>query len=173
MPFSQTHSRAVWFQTNVYYISSFGTSINNAEIQVCCFQGFPTSNRMQNLWLERQASISSWQNYVDKVYGFFHSNLWNKIYTPKSFGGLGIKKTRDMNLALISKLGWMMTSSTQRPWITCLRAKYLKNFEFLQVDRRSSSSWIWKGLLKSRFIISQGRCFLVGTGDTIRTWLDP
>lgn len=38
---------------------------------------------------------------------------------------------------------------------------------------KASSSWIWKGLLKSHSIISQGRCFLVENGESIRTWLDP
>lgn len=66
-----------------------------------------------------------------------------------------------------------MTSSSHRPWVNCLRAKYLKNTKFMHVDRTASSSCIWKGLLTSRSTISQGRCFLVGTGETIRTWLDP
>lgn len=80
---------------------------------------------------------------------------------------------KDLNLALISKLGWMMLSPTPRPWVKYLSAKYLKHFQFLHVEPRVSSSWAWKGILKSRPFIAQGRCFLVGNGDTIRTWMDP
>ncbi|KAB1205045.1 hypothetical protein CJ030_MR7G016689 [Morella rubra] len=60
-----------------------------------------------------------------------------------------------------------------RPWVKCLRAKYLKNSEFMRVERKASSFWIWQGILKSRLSISQGRCFLVGTGENNRTWVDP
>lgn len=86
---------------------------------------------------------------------------------------MGIKTMQDINLALISKMGWLMTSSRHRPWVNCLQAIYLTNSEFMQLERKASSSRIWKGLLKSRSIISQGRCFLVGNGESIRTWLDP
>lgn len=69
---------------------------------------------------------------------------WNKICTPKAQGGMSLKpvEVEEMNLALLSKIGWMMTSHSQRPWVKCLQVEYFRNSEFMQVERTSSSSWI-------------------------------
>lgn len=42
----------------------------------------------------------------------------------------------------------------------------------MHVERHISSSWIWKEILKSCSFLSQRHCFLVGSGETIRTWQD-
>lgn len=65
-------------------------------------------------------------------------------------GGLGICLMAKTNLALLSKLAWMMTTSNQHPLDRCLKSKYLKRTEFLQPESKSPSSWFWKGLLKVR-----------------------
>lgn len=79
---------------------------------------------------------------------------WDKICTPRSAGGMGFRKMGEMNLALISKLAWMMSTSSPRPRVTCLKAKYLRNTDFLGVLRSPSASG-------------------VGSGHSIRTWTDP
>lgn len=95
-----------------------------------------------------------WWGY--KLDGKQHLSLqsWNQICTPKSEGGMGIKKVQGMNLAFLSKLGWQMLSPHPRPWVKCLSAKYLQYSKFLQVECHAASSWIWKGILKSRLLIS-------------------
>lgn len=79
----------------------------------------------------------------------------------------------ETNMAPLSKMVWMMTTSSQHPWVKFLQAKYLKRTEFLQAERKASASWVWKDLLKSRPLINKGRCFLISTGDKVRTWIDP
>lgn len=96
-----------------------------------------------------------------------------KICRPTHDGGIGIRLMKDSNLALLSKVAWLMSLSSPRPWVHCLKAKYLRNTALFTAESKPSSSWFWKGLLKSRPLISRGRCFLVANGSSICTWTDP
>lgn len=49
------------------------------------------------------------------------------ICRMKSQGGLGIKKARDQNLALLTKLEWNLLSNKGDMWCDMLKAKYLRN----------------------------------------------
>ena len=50
---------------------------------------------------------------------------WDSICLPKDLGGLGIRKMREVNLALLSKLGWKLLCNTDSMWVAQLRGKYL------------------------------------------------
>lgn len=43
-----------------------------------------------------------------------HLINWNKVCTGKSFGGLGIRKARNSNLALLAKLGWKIINQEDK-----------------------------------------------------------
>lgn len=75
----------------------------------------------------------------------------------------------DFNMALVSKLAWMMSILAPRPWVRVLEARYLKRSVFLQAERTQLASGLWKGLLRARSTIEQGRYFLVGSGSSVRT----
>lgn len=112
-----------------------------------------------------------WSGYKKDSLRNLSLHYWSKICSPRSGGGMGIKLIYEMNLTLLSKLGWMLTTSNQCPWVKCLQAKYLKRIDFMQVEWKASFSWIWNGLLQSRPIITQARCYLVveplGPGPSI------
>ena len=59
---------------------------------------------------------------------------WNSICTPIAFGGLGIRKMRDVNLAIISKLGWKLLTSSESLWASQLSSKYLQTETFLSLS---------------------------------------
>lgn len=46
----------------------------------------------------------------DKDSRFIPWNAWDKLCCPKKQGGLGFKKAKDVNLALLAKLAWMVVS---------------------------------------------------------------
>jgi hypothetical protein len=48
-----------------------------------------------------------------------------------SFGGLGFRKMKDVNLALVSKLGWKLHTRSESMWVSQLSGKYLLSGSFL------------------------------------------
>lgn len=105
-----------------------------------------------------------WWGYKEGKQHNLSLQSWNKICLPKSLGGIGIRKMGEVKMALLSKMGWLLTTSSSRPWVHSLKAKYLRQSHFLQVDRKCSDFWFWKCILKSRPVLNQGRCFVVSTG---------
>ncbi|XP_060972269.1 uncharacterized protein LOC133038200 [Cannabis sativa] len=51
----------------------------------------------------------------------------NELCQPKRCGGLGFRRLKDMNLALLAKLCWMVMEEKDKPWVKLLRGKYCKH----------------------------------------------
>ena len=91
----------------------------------------------------------------DFFWGFIDSGhhmypkAWDSLCKPKSAGGLGFRRAHDINNALISKLGWIIASSADKPWANLLQSKYLRGRPFLTSTLQQNSSYIWKGIHKS------------------------
>lgn len=101
---------------------------------------------------------------------FWALKAWSSICIPTSKGGLGFRCFKNINLALIPKLGWKLASGDNSLWATILKPKYLHSksfFFFEQLKKKSffeckptkTSSSVWKGILISRNILLRGACF--------------
>jgi hypothetical protein len=95
---------------------------------------------------------------------------WNSICTPKVLGGLGIIKMKEVNLALISKLGWKLLTGSESPWVSQLSGKYLQTGSLISPSSLSSSSWLWKGILKSKPILPLCACHRIHSFSTLSVW---
>ncbi|KAG7551702.1 Ribonuclease H domain [Arabidopsis thaliana x Arabidopsis arenosa] len=104
-----------------------------------------------------------------------HLLSWKKICKPKSAGGLGLRKARVMNRALISKVGWRLLNNVDGLWARVLRSKYkvgeIQDRAWLTPKGTWSSTWrsICVGLRK---VISGGVSWVPGDGQQTRFWLD-
>ncbi|GMY38077.1 uncharacterized mitochondrial protein AtMg00310-like, partial [Fagus crenata] len=98
---------------------------------------------------------------------------WKSICQPKSYGGLGLRRSLDTNHALISKMGWSLATNENKTWVSLLKAKYLKGIPFMQISPSLNSSWLWKEILKSRSILSKGLCMKIGDGQHTPIWDTP
>lgn len=49
---------------------------------------------------------------------------WDNMCKPKSYGGLGLRKNKLNNLALVSKLGWRIVNENKPLWVKVLKHKY-------------------------------------------------
>jgi hypothetical protein len=56
---------------------------------------------------------------------------WGSLCKPKEMGGLGLRRMREVNLALISKLGWNLLNNIDLMWVSQLHCKYLSSSSFL------------------------------------------
>jgi hypothetical protein len=98
---------------------------------------------------------------------------WKSICSPKSLGGLGIRSMEALNSSLLAKLGWRMLSSSSLLWVDTLKAKYLRNYSFLEAPFKSDASWIWKGILKHRKVVMNGACRAISSGLNLNVWSSP
>lgn len=101
-----------------------------------------------------------------------HLVNWHRVCKSKDKGGLGLKKAKVQNLALLSKLGWHMHNGKSNLWTSVLHSKYLKKHNFSECPPKSASSHIWKGILHTRPLLEKGIKWIIGDGEYVSSWKD-
>ncbi|XP_060959386.1 uncharacterized protein LOC133030607 [Cannabis sativa] len=102
-----------------------------------------------------------------------HLKAWDKICLPKSLGGLGFRKTKEMNQAFLAKWGWNILTGNKSLCSQVLIAKYLRGKDFLSCRYKDSDSWFWKSVVKANSILKKGACKLIANGESTEIWSDP
>ena len=72
---------------------------------------------------------------------------WDTICKPKTFGGLGLRKSGVVNTVFLAKLGWKYLTQPDNFWVR-QRAKYGPLEQFFSASSKSFHSWVWKCLLR-------------------------
>ena len=62
-----------------------------------------------------------WYSICSEVY----SVNWETVTTPKTLGGLGIRKTVDVNAIAMVGLCWRIMQEEEKPWVKILNHKYV------------------------------------------------
>ena len=84
----------------------------------------------------------------------YHLVSWDLVCLPKCYGGLGIRKIRHLNNALLAKHIWRIFQST-RVWRDILIEKYLRrqSLNFLLAKTKiPQGSYLWNNILKAKFV---------------------
>ena len=97
---------------------------------------------------------------------------WQRLCKPKGEGGLGFKDLYAINLALLAKQAWRLLQQPSSLVARIFKARYYPNNEFLQAPVKPYSSYCWRSVASSRFIILQGARWRAGDGLQIRIWGD-
>lgn len=53
-----------------------------------------------------------------------HLVNWDTVAQPRHVGGLGLRKARDHNIALLGKNVWQIINGEGKPWVSLVREKY-------------------------------------------------
>lgn len=101
---------------------------------------------------------------------------WNSICTPKQNGGLGIRKTTNINIWLMTKLAWKVMTSDGKILIQLIKGKYLWGRSILDTRMlKSLGSWVWSGIRNSLQILNEGNYYKIGEKSNIsirgKPWL--
>ena len=82
----------------------------------------------------------------------YHLVAWDNVWLPKCYGGLGIRKIKHLNNALLEKQIWC-TFHSSREWRVIMVENYLRRqslrFMFSE-DDIPHASFIWNGILKEK-----------------------
>ena len=97
---------------------------------------------------------------------------WDDICKPCDKGGLGIRKTENMNKALQMKLLWKILAELENIWVRIIQERYLKNRSILQYSCKGDSSWQWKELMKLKEEFEKDLIWQIGDGETVKFWKD-
>ena len=72
-----------------------------------------------------------WWGFPSKKTKNLSFKSWDSLCLPKDQGSLGFRKMKEVNLALISKLGWKLHTNFNSAWLSQLQGKYLSLGSFL------------------------------------------
>lgn len=95
---------------------------------------------------------------------FLALKAWKDICQPKNAGVLGFHRFKDINSALLAKLGWKVVGGNDSLWSRILQAKYLRGKSFFDIGKAKGSSRGWQCILSSRPFILSGACYRLKNG---------
>ena len=90
---------------------------------------------------------------------------WNSLCRPKPCGGAGVKLMREMNDALLMKLGWELLSCQNKLWVQVLADKYKLNpSSFPNSIKCNGSSTLWRAIANVWPMLIQNLRWSLGNG---------
>lgn len=92
--------------------------------------------------------------------------------TPKSYGGLGLKRLVAWNHIFTFKLIWLLFTKGGSLWISWVSSNLIKDRLFWEVPNNAVGSWIWKAILKVRDVVRPFLYCKLGTGTLALFWHD-
>ncbi|KAF7843863.1 ribonuclease H [Senna tora] len=113
------------------------------------------------------------QVMADFFWGFngdnakMHLKNWSSLCLPRNMGGLSFCKLAILNKSLLSKHLWRVVTWQQSLSSLCLNQKYSDALYSRVIYHRSTASPMWKGIVKSGFIVLDHLSWQVGNGTNI------
>lgn len=116
---------------------------------------------------------------IEIFYGVTHANRkkihlenWNQVCRNMGKSGLGLKKTMNQNLALLSKFGWNLKTKYDCLWVDLIKKKYLRNHTVDSWPRERAASHTWRSIKDTNHIVQSGTKWSIGNGQGIDLWND-
>lgn len=102
-----------------------------------------------------------------------HLVNWQKICSPKEWGGLGLRSARMINHTSLMKAGWHLTTRREDLWVKVVKAKYKCGSDLVpKISRERGGSNFWRGLCNSWKEVEENRCWRIGNGERVNCWFD-
>lgn len=86
----------------------------------------------------------------------------------KTRGGLGFKRIRDFNVAMLGRQGWRLLAFENSLVGRVFKAKYYPNSSFMDAQLGNNPSYICRSILKAQVLLRRGARWRVGDGRSIR-----
>ncbi|CAL1393436.1 unnamed protein product [Linum trigynum] len=102
-----------------------------------------------------------------------HLVPWERLLLPKQSGGLGIRSTREVNLAMLAKGGWRIIKEKETLWTQLVLSKYGKGQTHLDLLRPvQGSSFTWSSFAKAGNLLRKGCAWNIHRGNRTKFWYD-
>lgn len=97
---------------------------------------------------------------------------WETICTPKSAGGLGLRRLAGVINVFGLKLIWLLFSKQGSLWVAWVKNNLIRNKIFWTAEFQNCGSWIWRKLLKLRNIARPRLHCHIESGRDASFWID-
>lgn len=102
-----------------------------------------------------------------------HLVSWDTLCKSKEEGGLGLRRSKDMNKAMLTKLAWRLLHEEDTTWSRLLRSKYAVSIDGpIEFRNRQRSSLVWQGLVWCSEVLRAGLRWRVSNGERVLFWSD-
>ena len=99
---------------------------------------------------------------------------WEVLCSPRGSGGLGIRRLRDFNISLLSKLWWKLLTNHSSPWVKVVLHNYYYRGRPLDLYDKIPErvSPFWRGVLKTTNAFKIRLRIFCWQGTTVEFWKD-
>lgn len=98
---------------------------------------------------------------------------WDRMCDAKEGGGLGFKKLRNFNVAMLAKQGWRLINNNNPLVTQQMKARYFPNKDFLNADLGPNPSYVWRSILEAQESVSHGCQRKIRDGKSTLVWQVP
>ncbi|XP_058755178.1 uncharacterized mitochondrial protein AtMg00310-like [Vicia villosa] len=98
---------------------------------------------------------------------------WDRLTCSKKDGGLGFRKFRAFNMAMVAKQGWFIMSHPQSLVSRFFKAGYFPKTSFFEANLGSNPSFVWRSIWKARDVLMLGCRWSIGDGSPIKVMQEP
>ncbi|XP_031107295.1 uncharacterized protein LOC116011981 [Ipomoea triloba] len=100
-------------------------------------------------------------------------STWADLCRPKVFGGMGFRRVREMNIAMLGKQGWKFLYEPDALVSRVFKARYFPRCSFLEANSGSNPSFVWSNIRETQGLVREGVRWRIGDGERVRVWGDP
>ncbi|CAI0402618.1 unnamed protein product [Linum tenue] len=102
-----------------------------------------------------------------------HLVAWDRMTRPKLQGEVGLRDTRQANIALLAKSGWRLIKDKNSLWTRLMHSKYGRHHSHLDILRPiKGSSFAWRSFTKAAHLLRRGCAWNVKNGVRTNFWND-
>ncbi|XP_074328042.1 uncharacterized protein LOC141665954 [Apium graveolens] len=98
---------------------------------------------------------------------------WDHLCEVKEVGGLGFRKLREFNVAMLAKQAWRLVNNTNPLVAEIMKARYYAKSDFLNATLGSNPSFMWRSIMESQEVIKRGCRRKIGDGKDTNLWTSP
>jgi hypothetical protein len=102
-----------------------------------------------------------------------HWMNWEKLSAPKVHGGMGFKDLSAFNLSMLGKQGWKFITEPNSLVARIFKVRYFHNGTFLTAQIGHNPSYVWRSIMRARFIVRGGAKWSIGPGASIPILNEP
>lgn len=119
--------------------------------------------------IERKMNFFWWGNGRSNNGGIRWMS-WERLCNVKEAGGLGFKRLKEFNIAMLAKQAWRLINGSNQLVTKLMKARYYPDSNFLSANLGHNPSYIWRSILEAQTVMKQGCRKRIGNGEDTKVW---